>query len=101
MLNPPIACALTPDQLNASRDHLLPGLATRAQSSEVLPDGYRLRFGATSDTLQAIANTIDRERQCCQFLRFQLTIEPGSDSIVLDVTGPDGTREFLRDLLTL
>ena len=96
-----MACALTPGQLNASRDHLLPGLATRAHSSDVLPDGYRLTFDAASDTLQAIANTIDRERQCCQFLRFQLTIEPVGGSIVLDVIGPDGTREFLRDLLTL
>lgn len=99
MPNPPIACTLTPGQINACRDHLLPGLSKRAQSIEFLPDGYRLTFAAATDTLQAIAATIDRERQCCQFLRFQLTIEPTGGAIALDVTGPDGTRDFLDDLI--
>jgi hypothetical protein len=44
---------------------------------------------------------VDIERQCCRFLRFQLTIEPGADSIVLEVTGPEGTREFLDGMLDL
>ena len=101
MSTPPIACTLTPGQLNGCRDHLLPGLVTRAQRSETISDGYRLTFEATSDTLQAIASTIERERQCCQFLRFQLTIEPAGGPIILDLTGPDGTREFVRDLLAL
>ena len=101
MSNPPIACTLTPGQINACRDHLLPGLFKRAESNDVLPDGYQLTFAAATDTLQAIAETIDRERQCCQFLRFQLTIEPAGGAVVLNVTGPEGGREFLRDLLTL
>ena len=48
--------------------------------------------------LRRIADTLDRERQCCQFLRFQLTIEPAGGAIVLDLTGPEGTRDFLKDL---
>ena len=101
MSNPPIACTLTPGQLSACRDHLLPGLVARAQRNDLVSDGYRLTFDATSDALQAIASTIERERHCCQFLRFQLTIEPAGGPIVLDITGPDGTREFVRDLLAL
>jgi hypothetical protein len=101
MPTPPIACTLTPGQINACRDHLLPGLSKRAQSNEVVPDGCRMTFATATDTLQAITETIDRERQCCPFLRFQLTIEPAGGAIVLNVIGPDGTREFLRDLLTL
>jgi hypothetical protein len=96
----PIACTLTPGQINACRDHLIPGLFKRAQSNEVLPSGHRLTFAPATDTLHVITNTIDRERQCCQFLRFQLTIEPGGGAMVLDLTGPEGTRDFLNDLIT-
>ena len=85
-------------QINGCRDHLVPGLFKRAQRNEVLPDGYRLTFAPVSDTLHTIADTFDRERQCCQFPRFQLTIEPAGGAIVLDLTGPGGTREFLADL---
>ena len=94
----PIACTLTPGQINACRDHLIPGLFKRSQSTTVLPDGYRLTFAPASDTLCGIVDTLDRERQCCQFLRFQLTIEPAGGAIVLDLTGPEGTLDFLSDL---
>ena len=46
----------------------------------------------------AIVEMIDAERQCCRFLRFRLTVEPDGDSILLDVTGPAGTKEFLDDV---
>jgi hypothetical protein len=98
MPNPPIACTLTPGEINGCRDHLIPGLFKRAQRHEVLADGYRLTFAPATETLHAIADTLDRERQCCQFLRFQLTIEPAGGAIVLDLTGPEGTRDFLTDL---
>jgi hypothetical protein len=98
MPDPAVACTLTADEINACRDRLLPGLVERAVRLDGLPNGCRLTFAPSSDLLHAIAGTIDRERQCCQFLRFTLTIEPGAAEFVLDVTGPDGTREFLAEL---
>jgi len=94
----PIACTLTPGDLRTRRAELLPGLVARATTREALPDGWRFVFAAESDTLQAIATVIDSERQCCRFLRFQLTVEPSGGPITLDVTGPEGTREFLETL---
>jgi hypothetical protein len=40
--------------------------------NEHLPDGFRLRFDATSETLQRITTVVDVERRCCRFLRFQI-----------------------------
>jgi hypothetical protein len=42
---------------------------------------------------------IDAERQCCRFLRFQLTVEPDLGPMWLEVAGPPGTADFLTDLL--
>jgi hypothetical protein len=45
-----------------------------------------------------IAHAIDAERRCCRFLRFDLTVEPDAGPVVLDLTGPPGTREFIAAL---
>ena len=94
----PIACTLTPDQLSARRDELLPGLVNQADAISDLEHGVTLSFAASSEVLRQITQMIDAERQCCRFFRFQLTIEPAGGPMRLDVTGPPGTREFLTAL---
>ena len=42
---------------------------------------------------------IDAERRCCRFLRFRLTVEPDEGPMVLELTGPEGTRDFLSVLI--
>jgi hypothetical protein len=95
----PVACSLSPAAFQARRENLLRVLRDRAEERHELPDGYRLRFAAQDDVLVSIARTIDAERQCCRFLRFAVTVEPDGAAIVLDLTGPTGTREFLAAML--
>ena len=95
----PIACELTPDEIMGRRATLLPGLLARAEERVTLCNGFRWRFSASSEALTAAAETINAERQCCQFLRFVLTVEPGGGSMWLEITGPQGTAEFLESLL--
>jgi hypothetical protein len=94
----PIVCTLTPDTVRTRRAGLLPGLAERADAREPLPDGYRFRFVARSETLTAIMQAIDAERQCCRFLTFTVTVNADGAMVTLDVSGPKGTREFLDAL---
>jgi hypothetical protein len=94
----PIACTLTPREMAARASTLLPELLRRAEEHQDLPDGFRLRFDATSETLQQVTAVIDAERRCCRFLRFQITVEPDGGPLWLDVSGPPGTRDFLAAL---
>jgi hypothetical protein len=87
--------------MKARREGLLSALLRRADAQEELPEGCRLRFAATDDVLVTIAQTIDAERQCCRFLRFRLTVEPDGGPISLELTGPQGTREFVSPLLDM
>lgn len=96
----PVACTLSPDELSASRAMLLPGLAASATTVTLLPDGARLEFAAAADLLARIAAVIDRERQCCRFLRFVLDVAADGGPVRLDVTGPSGTRELMAGLLS-
>jgi hypothetical protein len=99
MADIPIVCTLQLGELNARAARLLPGLTAAAVTRTAIDNGYRFEFPATSDTLSSIAAMIDAERQCCQFLRFQLIVAPASGPITLDVTGPPGAQEFLAAML--
>ena len=97
----PIACTLTPEALQARREGLLARLLNRAQDHELTAEGLRLRFVAANDTLPAITRAVDAERQCCRFLRFDITVEPDGGPMMLELTGPPGTRDFIAALLDL
>jgi hypothetical protein len=97
----PIVCTLAPDALRARRQRLLTDLLQRSSRTEVLANGLRLRFAASSETLSRIAQAVEAERHCCRFLRFTITVEPDEGEITLDLTGPHGTREFVAALLDM
>jgi hypothetical protein len=99
MKDQPIVCTLTPAALQARREGLLSQLIRRTRDGQELPDGHRLVFDATEDTVPTIARVIDAERQCCRFLRFYLTVEPDGGPVLLDLTGPPGRRDFISALL--
>lgn len=98
MDNLPVVCTLSPEVLATRKAQLLPGLFRRAQQSERVADGYRLRFAPSGENFEAIVAAIESERQCCRFLRFDLTVEPGEGPLVLSLSGPPGTAEFIAAL---
>jgi hypothetical protein len=96
----PIACTLTEDELATMREGLLPGLLAKATSRESTAGGFRWQFQPQSGLLARAAAVIDAERRCCQFMRFLLVVEPGEGPVWLEVTGPEGTKDFLSTLGT-
>ena len=93
----PVVCTLTSDTIATRKAGLLQGLVRRADTREDTADGVRFRL--PPDALPALLTTIDRERQCCRFLRFEITVEPDGGPIWLSLSGPPGTREFLGALI--
>jgi hypothetical protein len=67
----------------------------RVRTCDPTDDGYRLTFAPSSDTLRAILDVVDAERQCCRWLRFTVTVAPEDGPITLELGGPAGAREFL------
>lgn len=97
-VSPPVACTLTASELRARRDGLLPGLLARADAREMVDGGFRWRFDPADGLMRELAGVIDAERRCCPFLRFLLAVEPAGGPIWPEVTGPEGTRDFLSTL---
>jgi hypothetical protein len=95
----PIACTLDEAALRERRSGLLAEVGRCVVERRETEDGFAFRFLAEDASLGDIARVIDLERQCCTFLRFRLTVEPGGGPVWLDRSGPAGTKEYLRGLL--
>jgi hypothetical protein len=102
--SPPIVLACAPSALEPDiraqhftwiRDQL-PELV---QEVSELSDGIALRLPAAA--LPALAEFIDRERRCCPFLRFELVVGAGEESVWLRLKVPNGVKEFLAHVLHL
>ncbi len=92
----PIACTLSPEALSTRRQGPLAALLRRAEHHEVLENGHRLVFAATDETLAMIMRTVAAERHCCEFLQFQITVEPGGGPVTLELTGLREHRSFCQ-----
>jgi hypothetical protein len=93
-----IACSLTDSELQQRRANFLDKVAAHLTGSEELENGFSFRFSLRPGFLQDLAEVIDLERQCCPFLTFRTILQAGETSVVLEATGPEGTKEMVREL---
>jgi hypothetical protein len=91
----PVACTLSERELAERRASLLTDLRRYRQGARWLPEGVALRFPSGPSVMAVLVEFIRLESQCCPFLRFQLTVEPGSGPVWLELSGPAGSRDFL------
>lgn len=95
----PIACCLSSEELRHREATLVAEFKSIRGEVEELDDGYAFRMPGDSKSLAITAELISAERECCPFLTFELLAEPKLGPLVLRVTGPSGSKEFLRSLL--
>ena len=95
----PVACALGTAELGEREATLLAQFRSGVLATQEIQDGYAFRLSGDANSVRLVAELIVAERECCPFLAFELAAEPGKGSIILRVTGPAGTKEFLGTIL--
>ncbi len=94
----PIACNLTDPEFQRRRADLLKTFQGSLLQKKELADGYAYRFPVDGSWIIELARLITFERECCPFLKFNLRIEPANGPVWLELTGPEGTKDFLLSL---
>ena len=97
-LSLPIACTLSESELRERRETVLQKVRSAVSEVREFENGYAYQFPSNEGMTLELARLIDLEHQCCPFLRFQLTIEPGEGPVWLEITGPEGTKDFLSEI---
>lgn len=94
----PIACNLTDLELQQRRAGLLQTFREALLETKELEDGYAYRFPSNANWITDLAQLVIVERECCPFLRFNLRLEPANGPVWLELTGPEGIKDFLQSL---
>ncbi len=97
-LNLPIACSLTDSKFRERRNNVLRKVGQSILEVREIENGYTYRFPSDDDSLTEVTNLVRLERKCCPFLQFRIIIESGNSNIWLELTGAQGTKDFLASL---
>ena len=97
----PIVCNLEvfDGEERKRQNRLLSLLGERVQETRELEDGFTFRLPA--EDLMDAAELMSLERKCCGFLRLRLEAVANEPHVWLSLSGPSGTKEFLREELSL
>jgi hypothetical protein len=94
--NLPVMCSLSDAEKRKREATLLARFKSGVAAFEELSQGYSFRLPGGEEWLALIAELMIAERECCPFLTFQLTAAPQMGALTVRITGPDGTKEFLK-----
>jgi len=96
-----VACKLTSLELQKRKAEVIAVLKSSILKRKELSNGYQYTFKGYDTILDQIINFIKGERQCCNFLSFNLSIEDAETNIQLTITGPKGAKEFINTEIEL
>lgn len=94
----PIACdlsAINDDELDLHRQNGETLLESIQKVCEVA-DGYMLRLPPDTKTIQQIDTFVARERLCCPFFGFNLTIQAAHKPVWLTLIGRKGAKQYIE-----
>lgn len=94
----PIACSLSARELGERKgenEELLAGI----EEINELEHGYALRFAGNAEQIPRLLQFIMQERACCPFFTFELRFEAQNGPVWLSLSGPDGTKQFLQEMI--
>ena len=94
----PVACSLMDSELQERRRNILQTVRSAVSEVKETENGFLYRFPSDGGWIKELANLVELERQCCPFLRFSITVEAGDGPVWLEMTGPQGTKEFLIEV---
>jgi hypothetical protein len=94
-----VACSLSDLELHEREATLLAQFRSAVIETEELPDGYAFRVPGDGKWIVIMAKMIVAERECCPFLTFEFVAQPSMGPVIIRVTGPAGTKDFLKTVL--
>ena len=94
----PIACSLTTAEFRDREAKLLAQFRSAVIETEELHEGYAFRLSGDGEWIGLIAELMVAERKCCPLLAFEVIALPNQGPLIVRVTGPDGTKQFVSSV---
>ena len=96
-----LSCKLTTPELRERKATVIASLKKQVIEKKELKNGYAYKFTGSDSTVDELANFIKTERQCCDFFTFNISVSGDKSEAWLQITGPKGTKDFIKDELDM
>jgi hypothetical protein len=90
-----LCCKLTTGELRMRKATVIASLKQQIVDKRELNNGYAFKFPGTDRLLDELVDFIKTERECCEFFTFDLSISGDKSEAWLQMTGPEGSKEFI------
>ena len=91
-----LSCKLTTPELQQRKATVVAELKKLMLERVEVNNGYRYKFDGSDKMLDLLNSFIKTERLCCDFFTFTLTASDDKNFTLLDLTGPEGVKEFIK-----
>lgn len=92
-----ITCKLTTLELRLRKATVIASLKEMVLEKQELVNGFRYRFDGSDQTLDLISDFIKTERLCWDFLILGLTVAHQDSPVWLELSGPEGAKDFIKN----
>lgn len=93
--NDRLSCRLTSPELRERKATVIATLKQLILERQEIHNGFRYRFHCSDEVLDQINGFIKTERLCCDFFNFNITVADQDSPVWLELSGPDGAKEFI------
>jgi hypothetical protein len=94
-------CKLTAPELRERKATVIARLKKEIKNKEEMANGFAYQFDGSDAMMDEIISFVKVERTCCDFFDFNLSIRGDGSEARLEITGPEGTKDFIQTELEL
>lgn len=92
-----ISCSLTNEELLERKKVLKKAVFSQLNKKEEVTHGFVYYFDDKDGLAEKITELMLKEKACCPFFKFDLSILPFNKGIALSITGSAAVKEMLKD----
>ncbi len=96
-----LVCKLSSPEMQERKATVLNSLKKQLLERRELENGYAFKFTGTDEMVDELTEFIKTERTCCGFFTFNLSVSGDASEAWLELTGPDGAKDFVIEELGL
>lgn len=91
-----LSCKLTTPELQQRKKTVIAALKHQVLEKVETDKGYKYKFEGSDKMLDLLNSFIKTERLCCDFFVFSITTSGDAKFTWLELSGPEGTKDFIN-----
>jgi len=91
-----LSCKLTTPELQQRKKTVIAELKNQVLEKVETDRGFKYKFEGSAKMLDLLNSFIKTERLCCDFFVFTLTASSDTKYSWLELSGPEGTKDFIK-----